>query len=126
NTRTTASPADKSRIAHAICRELKIHAAIEEEIYYPRVREKADIDDRVSMAEDEHLHMKELIRDIESASTADAGFDAKMKELDDAVRLHISEERDAMFDTAEVMGINTPEMARQLHARRQELQQEFR
>jgi hemerythrin superfamily protein len=109
-----------------ILRGLKIHTQIEEEIYYPRVREKADIDDRVSMAEEEHMHAKELIKEIEAASTADDGFDAKIKELDDVIRLHISEERDALFDAAEVMGVNTPELARELFARKQELAAEIR
>ncbi|HEX6928260.1 MAG TPA: hemerythrin domain-containing protein, partial [Gammaproteobacteria bacterium] len=98
NVKSTAGAAEKSRIAREICRELKIHTAIEEEIYYPEVREKADIDDRVTAAENAHEYTKALIQDVEHASTVDAGFDEKVRLLDDAVRLHISEERDDLFD----------------------------
>ncbi len=125
NVKSTASAAEKHRIAQEIVRELKIHTQIEEEIYYPRVREKADIDDRVNLAEAEHANAKELIKAIESASTQDRAFDVKMKELDDAIRLHISEERDALFDVAESLGINTPELARRLHERKQALAREL-
>lgn len=124
--RFTASSAEKWKIAREIVRELKIHTAIEEEIYYPYVREKTDIDDRVDLAEAEHEAAKELIAQIETASTQDETFDEKVRELDDAIRLHISDERDAMFDTVESLGLNTPELARRLYARKLELAEELR
>lgn len=121
NVKSTASPAEKNRLVREICRELKIHAAIEEEIYYPRVIEKADIDDRVAMAQADHARVDELIKEVEGASRANGAFDELVARLDSEVRHHISDERNNLFDTAEVMGINTPEMARRLYARRQEL-----
>ncbi|HEX7029294.1 MAG TPA: hemerythrin domain-containing protein [Gammaproteobacteria bacterium] len=126
NVKSTASAAEKNRIAREICRELKIHTAIEEEIYYPRVIEKADIDDRVRAAENDHAQAKAMIREIEAASTEDASFDGRMQALHDVIRDHISDERNDLFDTAEVMGINTPEMARRLFERKQELLHEMR
>ena len=121
NVKSTASPAEKNRLVREICRELTVHATIEEEIYYPRVRRKADIDDRVSAAEDDHALAKEMIRDIESAATGDARFDGMLQALHDVVRDHISEERDGLFDVVETLGLNTPELARELYARKQEL-----
>lgn len=125
NHRSTASPADKNRVAREILRELKIHTVLEEEIYYPRMREKADIDDRIAAMENDHEAISQLIKDVESASSQDDELDERMIALGKAVRDHISEERDGLFDVAEVMGINTPEIARRLHDRKQELLQEM-
>lgn len=124
NVKSTASTAEKHRIAREICRELKIHATIEEEIYYPRVIEKADIDDRVEAAKEDHDRVAEMIKDIEGASTEDEHFDELIAALDIEVREHISEERNNLFDAAEVMGINTAEIARRLYNRKQELMRE--
>ena len=124
NTRATASPAEKNRLVREICRELKIHAAIEEEIYYPRVIEKADVDDRVEMAQADHARVEELIKQVEGASTENEAFDELIATLDSEVRHHISEERSNLFDVAEVMGINTPEIARRLYNRKEELKRE--
>lgn len=125
NHKEAASPAEKKRVAREIIRELKIHTVLEEEIYYPRMREKADIDDRVDAMEDDHRKIDRMIKDVEAASTQDEDFDNRMFALGRAVRDHISEERSNLFDVAEVMGINTPEMARRLHDRKQELLQKM-
>lgn len=125
NTKSDASPEEKRQLARTICRELKIHTRIEEEIWYPQLRSRADVDDRVDEALAEHDRAKELIKEIEAASTHDAEFDYWIKALDDEVRHHIHEERDGLFDVAEIADCNTAEMARALLARKRELESEI-
>jgi hemerythrin superfamily protein len=55
----------KEKLARQICTELKIHAMIEEEIFYPALRGKID-DDDLDEAYVEHDGAKVLINDIEA------------------------------------------------------------
>jgi len=125
NVKSDASPEEKRRLARTVCRELNIHTRIEEEIYYPRVRAKSDAEDLVDVAVTEHAHVRELIKEIEGASTHDKAFDGRMKTLGDEVRHHIHEERSRLFPIAEIADCNTAEMARELAARKQELAEEL-
>lgn len=59
----------KQTLAREICSELKIHTAIEEEIFYPAFREKIEAD-MLDEAHVEHDGAKVLINDIESSSRA--------------------------------------------------------
>lgn len=120
-----AAPEEKRRIARMICRELKIHTRIEEEIYYPRVRSKSGADDMLDQAAADHDRADELIKEIENASTYDATIDRRIRALDDEVRRHIHYERDRLFEIAGIADCDTPEMARQLLARKKELEQEM-
>lgn len=122
--RSDATPGEKFRIARMICRELKIHARIEEEIWYPRVRSKSGANDMLDKAATDHARVDELIKEIESASTHDEAMDRRMTALGDATREHIHYERDRLFELAGIADCDTPEMARQLLARRKELEQE--
>ena len=65
----------KEKIAKQICTELKIHAQIEEEIFYPALRGKIS-DDDLDEAIVEHDGAKVLINDIEAGSTDDDFYDA--------------------------------------------------
>jgi hemerythrin superfamily protein len=125
NVKADITPADRHLLARMICRELKMHARLEEEIYYPRVRAKSDAEDVIDKATAEHAQAKKLIRAIENASTQGASFDRKVKALEYEVRAHISAERGQLFDIAEIAGCNTAEMARELAARKRELEREI-
>ena len=53
----------KAKIAEKICTELKIHAQVEEEVFYPALKGKID-DDLLKEAYVEHDGAKLLINDI--------------------------------------------------------------
>ena len=55
----------KEKLPRQICTELKIHAQIEEEIFYPAIRGKID-DDDLDEAYVEHDSAKVLINEIEA------------------------------------------------------------
>lgn len=120
-----ASPDEKRRLARMICKELRIHTRIEEEIYYPRLRSRSDAEDLVDEATEDHARMKDLIREVENASTHDDSIDRSVQALDDDVRQHIHEERDRLFEIAQFADCDTPEMARELLARKKELEKEL-
>lgn len=83
--------AKKREIAHQICTELKIHAQIEEEIFYPAFRGKIS-DDDLDEAVVEHDGAKVLINDIEAGSPEEHYYDAKVKVLQEQIEHHVKEE----------------------------------
>ncbi|HEU4428625.1 MAG TPA: hemerythrin domain-containing protein [Myxococcota bacterium] len=94
--RTSAHSA-KQDLADRICRELSLHAELEEDVFYPRVRESISDDDVMNEAEVEHTSAKELIAKIEAGSPSDGNFDALVSVLGEYVTHHVREEEGEMF-----------------------------
>ena len=113
----------KEKIARRICTELKIHAMIEEEIFYPALRGKIS-DDDLDEAIVEHDGAKVLINDIEAGSPDDDFYDAKVKVLQEEIEHHVKEEekqRDNIFSQARKTDVDLDALGEQMLARKQEL-----
>ena len=87
--------------------QLIIHARIEEEIFYPAVRE-ADHDKaekQVKEALTEHQQVKEMLVKLDGmASEVDADFAESIKKLAESVEHHVQEEENDIFVTARKIG----------------------
>ncbi|QHE87119.1 hemerythrin domain-containing protein [Hydrogenophaga sp. BPS33] len=90
----------KLELAQQICQELTVHAQIEEEIFYPALREALSETDLLAEAEVEHASAKDLIAQIEAMDTADEMFDAKVTVLGEYIDHHVKEERNEIFPKA--------------------------
>lgn len=90
----------KLELAHQICQELTVHATIEEEIFYPALRQALNEPDMLAEAEVEHAGAKDLIAQIEAMDRADEMFDAKVKVLGEYIDHHVKEERNQIFPKA--------------------------
>lgn len=90
----------KLELAHQICQELTVHATVEEEIFYPALREALKETDILAEAEVEHAGAKDLIAQIEAMDEADEMFDAKVKVLGEYIDHHVKEERNQIFPKA--------------------------
>jgi len=113
----------KKSIAHEICTELKVHAMIEEEIFYPALRGKIE-DDLLDEAYVEHDGAKVLINDIEAAAGDEDFFDAKVTVLKEEIEHHVTEEekeRDNMFQQARAADVDLGALGEQMLARKEEL-----
>ena len=113
----------KEKIAKQICTELKIHAQIEEEIFYPALRGKIS-DDDLDEAIVEHDGAKVLINDIEAGSPDDDFYDAKVKVLQEEIEHHVKEEekqQDNIFTQARKTDVDLVALGEQMAARKQEL-----
>ena len=112
----------KLELAHQICQELTVHATIEEEIFYPALREALKDTDILAEAEVEHAGAKDLIAQIESMADADEMFDAKVKVLGEYIDHHVKEERNEIFPKARAARkLDLFEMRDQLMARKEAL-----
>ena len=113
----------KEKIAKQICTELKVHAMIEEEIFYPALRGKIE-DDLLDEAYVEHDGAKVLINDIEAGAPSDDFYDAKVKVLQEEIEHHVKEEEkmnDNMFQQARKADVDLDALGEQMAARKAEL-----
>ena len=116
----------KRELATQICNELTVHAQIEEEIFYPALREAIKETDLLDEAEVEHGSAKELIAQIESAPDVDEKFDAKVIVLGEYIAHHVKEERTEIFVKARAAkGLDLIAMREQLATRKEELMEEL-
>lgn len=120
---------DESRrdIAAAVCAELTVHATVEEEIFYPWLRETLDEDDMelVEEAQVEHNGAKDLIAQIQDASEVDAVFDAKVKVLSEYIKHHVKEEENEIFPSVAGEREALDELGQEMEARKAELKDEL-
>lgn len=116
----------KQTIFSEIQRELETHSTIEEEIFYPAVRESvAGTEDLVDESLEEHNVVKSLLRDLGSMSAEDEEFDAKMTVLQENVEHHVQEEEGEMFPKVEAQlgHQRLQELGTQMQARKDALGQ---
>ncbi|HVZ42903.1 MAG TPA: hemerythrin domain-containing protein [Ramlibacter sp.] len=126
NSRARNVAQKKMELARQICQELTVHAQIEEEIFYPALRETLKETDMIAEAEVEHQSAKDLIAQIEGMSEPDEMFDAKVKVLGEYIDHHVKEERNEIFPKARgVRKLDLVGMRDQLEARKDELMGEM-
>lgn len=115
--------AARKKLAHQICVELKIHTAIEEEIFYPAFKGKIE-GDTLDEAYVEHDGAKILVNDIEAGSPADDFYDAKIKVLSEEIQHHVHEEEmrgEGMFAQCRKTDVDLVALRDAMLARKQEL-----
>jgi hemerythrin-like domain-containing protein len=116
----------KKDLAQQICHELTVHARIEEEIFYPAVRETIKDKDLIAEAAVEHQTAKDLIAQIEGMGEPDEMFDAKVKVLGEYIEHHMKEEKNEIFPKARAARkLDLVAMREQLETRKEELMSEM-
>ena len=117
----------KRQLAQQICGELTVHAQVEEELFYPWVRENVDEEkmELLEEAEVEHQSAKDLIAQIEAAGEIDETCDAKVKVLGEYVKHHVQEEENEMFKEVRDMKEELDELGQEMAARKSELMEEM-
>ena len=91
----------KRNIMKDIVKELSVHAAIEEQVFYPSVRDEVDgLDSEILESLEEHHVVKWLLSELDGMSPDDERFDAKATVLMEAVGHHVEEEEGDFFKTA--------------------------
>jgi hemerythrin superfamily protein len=116
---------EKAALVARICDEITIHAQVEEEIFYPAVREAIDDDDLMDEADVEHASAKDLIAQLESMSPGDDHYDAKVKVLGEQIDHHVEEEQNEMFAKARKADVELEALGAEIAARKTELQAEL-
>ena len=119
---------EKSRIVQDAIMELKIHTTIEEEIFYPAVRQalkksigKDETTDLMDEADEEHHVAKLLIAELETMKASDDHWEGKFTVLSENVVHHIKEEEHDMFPKARMLDLDYDAMGDQILLRKDEL-----
>ena len=112
----------KKQIADQICTALTLHATIEEEIFYPAVREASgDIEELVDEAIVEHASAKDLIAQLQEMDPEDELYDAKVKVLSEQIAHHVEEEEKEMFPKAKKNKLDLAALAEEMALREDEV-----
>jgi len=117
----------RREIAQQICAELTIHAQVEEELFYPWLREQLEDDDMemVEEAQVEHNTAKDLIAQIEGATDIDEVYNAKVKVLSEYIKHHVQEEENEIFPEVRDQQEELDELGQEMSARKGELMEEL-
>ena len=119
--RAGASPLQRRALAEEICMELTIHARLEEELFYPAVREALNDEDLLDEAEEDHGSQRELIGQILVSSAEGELYDARVAVLAEYVERHVHQEREQVFNRVLASRLDLQSLARSLTIRKEEL-----
>jgi Hemerythrin HHE cation binding domain len=108
-------------LARQALQELKIHSAIEEEIFYPAARKVIDDQEIMHEALEEHHVAHLLIDELDEADLDPETFHAKFKVLAESVRHHIKEEEGKMLPKIDPDETNMEQLAARMALRKEEL-----
>jgi len=117
---TAERKAEKKKIARQAIEELRIHSAIEEELFYPAIREHLK-NGVMNEADEEHHVAKVLIAELDAMNADNDHFDAKFTVLAESVRHHIKEEENDMLPKARDLPIDFEALGKKMERRRAEL-----
>jgi hemerythrin superfamily protein len=96
-------PSVKKALADTICTALEIHAKLEEEIFYPILRQLDGDDQFIRKAVPEHDEMRRVIAELRSADPASPEHDRLMHALMRDVIHHVADEETEALPRAESM-----------------------
>lgn len=114
----------RRQLLEQVATQLEIHTKIEEEIFYPAVKElpTRQAQEMVAEAYEEHHVVDLVLADLRGVDPADERFAAKITVLSELVLHHAEEEEKEMFKMAKRLG--TPRLkalGQELQARADEL-----
>jgi hypothetical protein len=118
----------QAKIVRQICEELTIHTMIEEQVFYPAVRDKVE-DDMMDEAQVEHDSAKALILSLLRAEPGEEFYKAKVSVLKEQVEHHVYEEerqRGSLFAQVRKADIDLDALGQEMAALKQQLQEQAR
>jgi len=123
----TTSPTIRKSIFNEIRNQLEMHSEVEEEIFYPAVRNiyTTAAEEQVEEANQEHQKIKDLLHVASITDVNSFSFMSKVNELKAAVEHHVDEEENEMFPLAQD-NMTTEELdhlGKQIHDRKVQLKE---
>ena len=112
----------KRELSNQICLELRVHAQIEEDIFYPTVRQHVG-KDLMNEADEEHHVARVLIAELDNDGRDDDHRYAKFTVLAESVRHHIKEEENEMLPKAKDLKLDFAALGTRMLQRKQELKE---
>lgn len=111
----------KLEVVATICHELQLDSQLEEELFYPAVRDAIDEEELVDEAVVEHGAASQLIAELLEMDPDDDLYDAKVTVLSEEIEHHIEEEEKEIFPKVKKAKMDIAELGRQVQERKQEI-----
>jgi hemerythrin superfamily protein len=112
----------KRALVANVCLALEVHAQLEEEIFYPALREVAPNDDVLDKSRPEHDEMRRLIGELRGLGPESTMFDETFRTLMRTVLHHVADEETVLLPLAEdVLGDRLGSLGWEMTKRRMEL-----
>jgi hemerythrin superfamily protein len=92
-----ASPQQLDPLARRLCKMIRIHTQIEEELFYPIARRASGADALLDDAEHDHAEAKQAVMRVESMTSDRAEFMQTVEDLRDLVTAHVRSEENELF-----------------------------
>ena len=115
----------KRDLAISICVALKVHARLEEELFYPAAYEVLGDKSLIEEAHVEHASAKDLIAQIEAGAPGEAFYDARVKVLAEYIDHHVAEEEKEIFPQCRRSKMDLAGLGAIMALRKQELMAGF-
>ena len=96
----------RKALANQICQELTLHARVEDDVFYPVVRQALGPQALMDEADVEHACARHLIDQITRMDADDSHYDAMLRVLCQMVDRHVTEEREKIFPAARQSGLD--------------------
>jgi len=100
---------------------LRVHAQIEEELFYPAARKATKDNDLLDEATVEHAGAKVLIAEIEAMQPGMPLYDAKITVLGEQIQHHVKEEENELFPKVREAHLDLKALGKQMAERKAEL-----
>ena len=109
-----------------IKQELTVHEAIEEEIFYPALKEHPKAKELVLEAYEEHHVVDQVMAEIDGLSFDDETWGAKLTVMKENLEHHIEEEEDEMWKQARQVFTDSEleDLGARMQERKEQLQQQ--
>ena len=118
-----------STVVERIRTELDAHATVEEEIFYPAVRDalKEKGREMVDEALEEHNEVREALDELVTMDAEDEDYKDKLREVKEKIEHHVKEEEGEMFpQVREVLSRDQlTELGLEMESRKEELKSEL-
>jgi len=114
----------KRAVVERACAALTIHTRIEEEIFYPAVRDTLRDQLVGEEALVEHATAKALIERLEGLEPAEPFYDATFTVLAEYVQHHVKEEETSMFPQVKDAQVDLTDVGERMKQRKEELEDE--
>lgn len=120
--RSRMSETRKRALVENVCLALEVHAELEEEIFYPAMRQIAAASEILDKSVPEHEEMRGFIRSLRGMEPLDAAYDESFRKLIRSVLHHVADEETVLLPLAEeLMPDELGHLGRLMTSRRIEL-----
>ncbi len=116
---------DKEELLPTIEKEIRIHSQLEEELFYPAIRE---VDSAwVDAALDVHLQIEEFLEELIDSIDEAEEFEQKLTDLEEHLHVHLDDEEGRIFPQAEEqLEDQLDELGAQINQMKSDLEDEWR